>query len=135
MNIAIDTNLVLSSTFKLDTTPAKLLAAWRMKRFAWITCSWQLDELTDALLRPRVVATSIGGMSAAQNLVQSLRTNAYSVTLLEPLPSICRDQDDDFLFALHDQGHVNAIVSGDKDVLALRPRYPVLTAKELIDRL
>ena len=135
MNIAIDTNLVVSSTFKLDTTPAKLLAAWRMKRFTWVTCLWQLDELADALVRPGVVARSVGGLATAQNLVQALRNNATLVTLREPWPGICRDPDDDFLFALYDQGHVNTIVSGDKDVLALRPRYPVLTARELIERL
>ena len=55
--------------------------------------------------------------------------------LTSPLPKVCRDPDDDFLFALFDQGHAELIVSGDKDVLALRGRYPVLTPRELIDRL
>lgn len=135
MRCAIDSNLLISSTFKLDSTPARVLAAWRMRQISWVSCAEQLTELTEALFRPKVIARSVGGEPLAKRLLQEMQQECRLQHLQHPLPSMCRDAKDDFLFALYEQGHVDLIVSGDKDVLALKGRYPVLTARELIDRL
>ncbi len=68
-------------------------------------------------------------------LTAKIREDCRLVSISQPFPRVCRDPNDDFLFALFDQGHVDAIISGDKDVLALKDRYPVLTPRELIDKL
>lgn len=135
MKLAIDTNLLISATFKQSTPPALVLAAWRMKRFEWVSCDQQLNELTEALRRPQIVQRMMGGSDLAERLLVKLRLDCRLEALRSPLPRVCRDENDDFLFALHDQHGVDLIISGDKDVLALKDRYPVLTARELIDRL
>lgn len=135
MRCAIDTNLLLSSLFKLDSTPALVLAAWRMRKIEWVSCEAQLTELALALFRPRVMARVLGGPALASKLLQEIEADCNLKTLRQPLPAVCRDPHDDFLFALYDQGHVDMIISGDKDVLALKDRYPTLTARELIDLL
>lgn len=135
MKYAIDSNLLISATFKLHTPPALVLAAWRMRKIEWISCAEQTEELGLALFRPSVVARSLGGLPLAYSLVKEMQMACGHKILTYPLPKVCRDPDDDFLFALFDQGHVDAIISGDKDVLALKGRYPVLTPRELIDRL
>ena len=68
-------------------------------------------------------------------LIAKIREECDMAVITQPFPRICRDPDDDFLFALFDQGHVDGIISGDKDVLALKNRYPVMSPRELIDRL
>jgi putative PIN family toxin of toxin-antitoxin system len=135
MRIAIDSNLIISSTFKLHTPPALVLAAWRAQRFEWVSCTEQMEELTVALTRPRVLNLVPGGISIAQLLLQEMQRGCNLQTLQKPLPSICRDERDDFLFALFDQGFAELVISGDKDVLALQGRYPVITAREFLDRL
>jgi putative PIN family toxin of toxin-antitoxin system len=135
MKCAIDTNLLISATFNHTTPPAQVLAAWRMGHIEWVTCSEQMTEVGLALFRPKILTRSVGGLPLAQSLVGQMQQLCSLKTLLKPLPAICRDPRDDYLFALHDQGHIDMIVSGDKDVLALKPRYPVLTPRELIDRL
>lgn len=135
MKCAIDTNLLISSTFKLNSTPALVLAAWRMRKIEWVSCEEQLTELALALFRPRVIARSIGGLALAHKLLQEIQLGCTLKSLKHPLPPVCRDPHDDFLFALYDQGHVDMIISGDKDVLALKDSYPTLTARELIDLL
>ena len=135
MKYAIDSNLLISATFKLHTPPALVLAAWRMRKIEWISCVEQTDEIGAALFRPSTLARSLGGLPLAQSLVREMRLACSHKTLIYPLPKVCRDPNDDFLFALLDQGHADAIISGDKDVLALKGRYPLLIPRELIDRL
>lgn len=135
MRFAIDTNLLISSTFKLDSPPGLVMAAWRMQHIEWISCDEQFEELSAALLTSKVLARVIGGEKVARALLKEIRDNCDLKTLNYPLPSVCRDKNDDYLFALYDQHHVETIVSGDKDVLALKGRYPIITARELIDRL
>jgi len=135
MKYAIDSNLLISATFKLHTPPSLVLAAWRMRKIEWISCPEQTDEIAAALFRPSVLARSLGGLPLAQSLVREMQLTCSQKTLIYPLPKVCRDPNDDFLFALLDQGHADAIISGDKDVLALKGRYTVLTPRELIDRL
>ena len=135
MNYAVDTNLLVSATFSQTTPPALVIAAWRMRRFSWVTCSFQLDEIADTLVKPKLVARSTGGLPMMKMLIAKMWEECDLVPVTLPFPRVCRDPDDDFLFALFDQGHVDAIISGDKDVLALKGRYPVLTPRELIDRL
>jgi putative PIN family toxin of toxin-antitoxin system len=135
MKCAIDSNLLVSSTFKLHSTPALVVAAWRMRRIEWVSCAEQIDELTVALMRPKVVARAIGGAPLVSHLLREMQRDCSIQPLRQPLPTVCRDARDDFLFALYDQGHIDWIISGDNDVLALKNNYPILTARELIDRL
>lgn len=135
MRCAIDTNLLVSATFSQITPPALVLAAWRMNRIDWVSCEFQLNDVTNTLFKPNLLAKSPGGLAMAKMLLGQIRANCVVVKLSEPLPKVCRDPNDDFLFALLEQGHADAIISGDKDVLALKGRYPVLTPRELIDRL
>ena len=135
MKFAIDTNLLISSTFKLASPPGLVMAAWRMKHIEWVSCDEQLQELSVALFRPQVLAHVIGGEQLALALLDEIRSNCDLKTLNYPFPNVCRDKKDDYLFALYDQHHVEMIVSGDKDVLALKGSYPIITARELIDRL
>lgn len=135
MRFAIDSNLLISSTFKLSSPPGLVMAAWRMQHIEWISCDEQMQELSVALFRPSVLARVIGREKLAFSLLEEIRSNCDLKTLSYPLPSVCRDSKDDYLFALYSQHHVEMIVSGDKDVLALKGSYPIITARELIDRL
>lgn len=135
MRVVIDTNLLISATFKQTTPPALVLAAWRMQRIEWVSCEDQITELTVSLRKPKVAQRVVGGPALVERLLAELRTDCTIEMLNPPYPPICRDPKDDFLFALHDQHDIDLIISGDNDVLALKGRYPVLTARELIDRL
>jgi uncharacterized protein len=135
MKLAIDSNVAVSSILNPDSVPGAVLGAWRQGHIAWVTCTQQFDELSVALMRPQLIAKISRGILPMQELLVQMHELCDWVDLTEPLPPICRDPRDDYLFALHDQGHIDMIVSGDKDVLALKPRYPVLTPRELIDRL
>jgi predicted nucleic acid-binding protein len=53
-----------------------------------------------------------------------------------PHPAICRDADDDYLVALARVSLVDALVTGDRDLLELQDiGVAVITPRELIKRL
>jgi uncharacterized protein len=135
MRYALDTNLAVSALFKLETPPAIVLAAWQMRKFDWVTCEAQVIELRVTLRRPKTIARSLDGLDGIETLLLQVEGRCLVRTLVTPLPKVCRDETDDFLFALFDQGHADAIISGDKDVLALKSKYPILTPRELISKL
>jgi predicted nucleic acid-binding protein len=135
MRFAIDSKLIISSTFKLHTPPALILAAWRAQRFEWVSCTEQMQELTMGLTRPRVLSLVQGGTGIAQLLLQEMQSGCNLQILQKPLPAVCRDARDDFLFALLTQGFADMIISGEKDVLAQKGHYPVITAREFLERL
>ena len=101
----------------------------------WVSCIEQIDELFVTLTLPRIYAKVRGGLPVVKQLIQEIEKSVALQALVSPIPSICRDPKDDYLFALFDQGHADWIISGDKDVVALKGRYPILTPRELIDRL
>ena len=135
MRLVIDSNLVFSGVLKPSSIPGAVLGAWRAGHFHWISCATQLSELKIALIRPYLLKRIAEGATPIESVLHEMREGCHWKTLLTPLPAICRDPRDDYIFALYDQGHADLIVSGDKDVQALKGRYPIITARELIDRL
>ena len=135
MKCVIDTNLAVSSLISPGGPPAGVLQAWREGGLEWVSCIEQIDELFVTLTLPRIYAKVRGGLPVAKQLIQEIEKSVALQALVSPIPAICRDPKDDYLFALFDQGHADWIISGDKDVVALKGRYPVLTPRELIDRL
>ena len=135
MRLSIDSNLVFSSILKPASVPGTVLGAWRAGHFDWVNCEMQLAELRAALTRPYLLEKIPEGTKPVTELFHEMQEDCYWPKLALPLLAICRDPRGDYLFALYDQGHVDLIISGDKDVLACKGNYPVLTARELIDRL
>lgn len=135
MKCVIDTNLAVSSLISPGGPPASVLEAWREGKLEWVSCIEQIDEIFVTLTLPRICAKVRGGLPVAKLLIQEIEKSVALQALALPIPEICRDPRDDYLFALFDQGHVDWIISGDKDVVVLNGRYPILTPRELIDRL
>jgi uncharacterized protein len=53
-----------------------------------------------------------------------------------PYPAVCRDPDDDYLVALARAAVVDALVTGDRDLLELEDiGVAVITPRELVERL
>ena len=135
MKLALDSNLAVSSILFPKSVSGAVLSAWRAGTFEWACCDSQFHELSAALLQPRILSRIAHGAEPVMAMMLEIRANCRWARLPMPVPAVCRDPRDDFLFALHDKGHVDWIISGDKDVVALKNRYPVLTPRELIDRL
>ena len=130
MRAVLDPNIIISGLLSPNGAPARTLKAWQEGRFALIASPGLLDELRRALayrkLRKRIPEES------ATVILDLLARGATVVDDVADPPARSIDPGDDYLLALAE--HQRAVlVSGDRDLLDLRDRFPIFTAAEFLD--
>jgi putative PIN family toxin of toxin-antitoxin system len=128
LRVVLDTNVLLSGIAYPASVPGKILAAWRHGSVEVLLSAYILDELRRVL--PRLAQRH--GLTPAEvdDLVDALSIQAE---IIEPLPGTepdLRDAADQpvlgtLLAALKTSG-ADYLISGDKDLLAIAERYPIV---------
>lgn len=129
LRVVLDTNVLLSGIAYPASMPGKILAAWRHGSVEVLLSVFILDELRRVL--PRLAHRH--GLTSAEidDLVDALSIQAE---IIEPLPDIdpdLRDANDQpvlatLLAAIKTSGG-DYLITGDKDLLAMAGRYPIVT--------
>ena len=130
MRIVLDTNVFVSGVF-FGGPPYRILNAWRDSHLILVLSAEILDEY-------RRVGEDLTERYAGVELAPFLRLIVAHAEFVEPkpLPSpVCRDPDDDKFLACATAGGVQAIVSGDKDLLSLSGfrSIPILTPRQFVE--
>ena len=127
--VVLDTNVLLSGIAYPASVPGKILAAWHHGSVDVLLSTYILEELRRVL--PRL--THRHGLTLAEinDLVDVLSIQAE---VIDPLPSIepeLRDTNDlpvlGTLLSAIKTSNGDYLITGDKDLLALADRYPILT--------
>jgi putative PIN family toxin of toxin-antitoxin system len=127
--VVLDTNVLLSGIAYPASIPGKILSAWRGGSIDLLLSAYILDELRRVL--PRLAHRH--GLSGAEidDLVDAL---AIQAEIIEPEPSSnprLRDAADepvlDTLLAALTISEADYLITGDKDLLAVAERFPILT--------
>ena len=110
----LDPGVLISAAISAKGTAAVILSAWYGGDLEIVVCPSLLAELRRALAYPKV--RRLVPENEANALVMVIERAA--ITLPDPLdvPAVCRDPNDDYLFALARQAGA-VLVSGDKDIL------------------
>ncbi|MCX7156559.1 MAG: putative toxin-antitoxin system toxin component, PIN family [Rhodocyclales bacterium] len=129
LRVVLDTNVLLSGIAYPASVPGKILSAWRHGSVEVLLSVYILDELRRVL--PRLAHRH--GLMATEidDLVDALSIQAE---VIEPLPGIdpdLRDANDQpvlatLLAAIKTSGG-DYLITGDKDLLAMAERYPIVT--------
>lgn len=136
MKLVLDTNTVLSALFKPQSRAAAIIRMWRDGVFEWLSCDHQLEELARVLARPKIISRIVGGAGTAKAFVQEVHAGCTFFLPEQPYIAVCRDAKDDYLMALLIQAKPMYLITGDKDLLVLKEKWPaILTATEFLDRL
>ena len=125
----LDTNVLLSGIAYPASVPGKILAAWRHGSVDVLLSSYIVEELRRVL--PRLAHRHGLSLAEIDDLVDALSIQAE---MIDPLPSIepdLRDAGDQpvlgtLLAALKISG-ADYLITGDKDLLALAERHPIVT--------
>ena len=129
LRVVLDTNVLLSGIAYPASVPGKIMSAWRHGSVEVLLSVYILDELRRVLPR---LANRHGLTSAEiEDLVDALSLQAE---VIEPLPvaeADLRDIDDQpvlgTLLAALNTSAVDYLITGDKDLLVLAERYPIVT--------
>ena len=128
LRVVLDTNVLLSGVAYPASVPGKIMAAWRHGSVEVLLSAYIPDELRRVL--PRLAHRHGLTLAEIEDLVDVLSIQAE---VIEPLPGVepdLRDVDDQpvlgtLLAALKTSG-VDYLITGDKDLLALAERYPIV---------
>jgi len=132
LRVVLDTNVLLSGIAYPASVPGKLIGAWKHGALEVVLSVFILDELRRVL--PRL--THRHGLSATEmdDLVDILSIQAV---VIEPAPvhdpALTDFNDHPVLGSMIEaltQSHADALITGDKALLTLRDRYPILTPAE-----
>lgn len=132
MRVVFDTNVLFSARFSPTGVPGQLVRLALSGRFELVVSPRLLDELAEALARPKSRLDPPG----IERHVMQLRQQLLVQDPAGQAVGWSRDPDDDYLLALALATHADAVVTGDRDLTDLvDPPVPVLTPRAFLDRL
>jgi putative PIN family toxin of toxin-antitoxin system len=136
LRIVLDTNVLLSGLAYPRSLPGRILTQWHHGSIEVVLSNFILDELRRVL--PRL--SNRHGLTPAEidDLVDILALQAEVVEPAAVLNDECRDVDDlpilGTLIAALERGQADCLVTGDKDLLELSERYPIMSVAQFCER-
>lgn len=131
LRVVLDTNIILSALLFKKGRLSWIRAAWQDFRIRPVLCKDTAAELMRVLTYPKFKLTP----EDREELLADFLPYTEVITLPDRHPEtpVCRDPDDQIFLVLARIADVDALVSGDDDLLTLRNDFklPILTAEEL----
>lgn len=132
LRVVLDTNVLLSGIAYPASVPGKILAAWRHGSVDVLLSVYILEELRRVL--PRLAHRHGLTLAEVDDLVDVLSIQAEVIDPLPGMESELRDINDlpvlGTLLAAIKTSDADYLITGDKDLLVLAGRYPILAPAE-----
>ena len=135
MRVVIDTNVVLSGLIKPDSVPGRVVRAWRDGSFQFVLFEFLVEEIAVTLARPKIQALVPWPAEQINRFVLELRAFCEVVEPADLDFKYPRDPDDIPVLATLIASAADVLVTGDRDLLALRQQYSIETPAEFVRRL
>ena len=126
----LDPNILISALLSPQGSPARLLAHWLAGEFELVASERLLTELERALAYPKLRARIAADDATA--FVEFLRGSTDIAADPPKTPARSPDPDDDYLIALAAVSKA-VLVSGDRHLLGLGERLPILSAEAFLE--
>ena len=124
IRVVLDTNVLVSGIAYPASIPGRILAAWRSGGIDLVLSRYILDEMVRVL--PRLSAVSLN----ASEIRDLADTFMFMADIVEPTgekETALRDNSDQLVLGTFLASGAQYLVNGDKDLLALGDRYPIVT--------
>ena len=134
MRVVIDTNLWLSGLMLPGSVPGQIVRAASTAEITAVLSEPILEELRLALtyrrVRPRIRLSD----AELERYLAELHYVAEIVDVGGTAARVPRDRRDDIVLATFVASGADYLLTGDDDLLALRPDHSILTAREFYDQ-
>lgn len=135
MKIVLDSNVLLSGLAAPNSTPGRIISAWDNHNFDIVTCEFQLAEIARVIAYPRVKRLLRWDEPEIQAFIRQLCLRVEIVDISDVDVQVPTDPDDSPILATLIAANADCLVSGDKDLLALREDYCIESPAEFVLRL
>lgn len=127
LRVVLDTNVLVSGLAYPGSVPGRIVTAWRQGALEVVLSRYILDEMVRVLPRlPRVWLSS----AEIRDLADSFMFLADIVEPSAARDAQLRDEADQAVLQTLLASNANRLITGDKDLLALADRYPIVTPAE-----
>ncbi|MDZ7754019.1 MAG: putative toxin-antitoxin system toxin component, PIN family [Gammaproteobacteria bacterium] len=127
LRVVLDTNVLVSGLAYPGSVPGRIVAAWRQGGLEVVLSHYILDELARVL--PRLSRVRMLQVEA-RDLTDSLMFLADIVEARGMPDENLRDPADQPVLLTLVAARADYLVTGDKDLLALAAKYPIVTPGE-----
>ena len=131
LRVVLDTNVLVSGLAYPLSVPGRIIAVWKSGGIDVVLSRYILDETARVLPRLKQIQLQA---SEVRDLVDSL---IFLADVVEPqsLPDPdLRDSADQPVLGTLLSARADYLITGDKDILALSGKYPILTPAEFWSR-
>ena len=135
MKVVLDKNVLLSGLMTPEGTPGRIVAAWSEARFDLAMSIEQLVEIGRALSYPKIHRRLKWDEQRIEQYIRQLYIRAEVVDLHSTSVETPRDPQDAPILATLIASSADVLVTGDRDLLELRGKYPIQTPAEFVRRL
>jgi putative PIN family toxin of toxin-antitoxin system len=130
----VDPGVLVSAIITPTGPPAEILRAVAQGRLELVVCPHLLAELLGVLRREKFRAYVT--IEEAKRFVAGIASRAETHVDPRPVTRVARDPKDDYLIALAREARVDAIVTGDADLLDLAQIEPlILSPRRVVEQL
>lgn len=134
MRVVADTNVLVSALLTPSGGQGAILAAVDTGDLVLVASPALIAELEDVLMRERFRAWV--STEQVEEYLAAIRGRAELVSDPDDVTPVRNDPDDDYLVALARAAGVDALVSGDEDLISLDlGDLDILTPRQVLDRL
>jgi len=110
--VVIDTNIFISGIF-WGGKPKEVIQTWRDQKITLLVSPYLVAEISEVMER-------FGASQKQKNSIITILTQNSLKIFPQEQTGICRDSKDNFILDLCIAGKANYLVTGDKDLLALK---------------
>jgi putative PIN family toxin of toxin-antitoxin system len=129
--VVLDTNVLVSGLAYPSSIPGRILGAWRQGGLNLVLSRYIVDEMIRVLPRLRRVRLNAGEV---RDLGDTFMLKADIVEPLTERDEALRDEADQLVLGTLRASKANYLISGDKDLLALADKYPIVTPAAFWER-
>jgi putative PIN family toxin of toxin-antitoxin system len=135
MKVVLDTNVLLSGLMYPDSTPGRIVRAWRETRFELALSIEQLGEIARVLSYPKIQKILAWDADRIERFLKQLYLRAEVVEIAGVVAEVPADPDDSAILASFIGAKADYLVSGDSDLLSLRAKFSIVTPTEFAQKL
>ena len=130
MRVVIDTNVVLSGMAYPASVPGRVMQLWQSGALEAVVSEFLLGEIARVL--PRMNTRLNWSVQVQQDYVEMMR---ILCDVVEPAATdAVRDKNDNPILGTLIAAGAEYLITGDKDLLVLADRYPVVTPAQFLKR-